>query len=764
MRTILRIMKTELEVLLFSPVAWILLVIFSVQVGVQFCDIFADQLRRIALGYSLYDLTKYIFGGSRGIYGSMLTGLYLYIPLLTMNLVSRELNSGSIKLLYSSPVSNFQIIIGKYLSVVVSGLILIGILLIPTLFTVFTIKDPDIPTILTALLGVYFTICAYGSIGLFMSTITKYPVVAVVGTLIILSVFNFIGDFGQEYDFVRDITYWLSIRGRSETFLDGMLCTTDILYFLLVIAFFISLSIIKLQGERLKLSKFRTVAKYLGLVIFTLTIGYLSSRPKMIAYYDATSTKRNTLSEGSQEVLKKIDSPLTMTTYLNFFDETYRNASPSERNSDLERFEKYTRFKPDMKMKYVYYYGKTYSQNIYERHPNLTEKEIFLKKCETYEVNPKNFLTEEEVNKIENLTGEQGRLVRTITTEDGRKAYLRTYADQYVHPFESQITVAFKTLVAKSPMIGFSVGHSERAGDDYTDKGYGSFANNVSYRQSLINQGFNVCDVSLSQPVPATIDALIIADPRSDFTADEFTNYKNFVDRGGNIFLLGEPKRENYINPLLSELGLNMSKGIVVEPSKQYLDDIVVSKFALVTNETLAYFSPLATKGKGVITPSVGALMVVDDKGFNIDTVLITKDKGSWVEEETTDFINEKSTINEKIGEKEKANATMLYLNRKVGEKDQRIFVIGDADCIANLELSTNRAGLDVVNFNLIVEVFRVFSYGEYPIETYRPRGTDDDIYVSQKMMPIINIAFSWIIPLLLLVYGVTLLLRRKRK
>lgn len=764
MRTILRIMKTELEVLLFSPVAWILLVIFAIQTGVEFCDIYADQLRRIALGYNLYDLTIFMFGGYGGIYASILTGLYLYIPLLTMNLVSRELNSGSIKLLYSSPVSNFQIIMGKYLSVVVSGLILVGILLLPTLFTVFTIKSPDIPTILTALLGVYLTICAYGAIGLFMSTTTKYPVVAVVGTLIILSIFNFIGDFGQEYDFVRDITYWLSIRGRSETFLEGMICTTDILYFLLVIVLFISLSIIKLQGERLKLSKLNTTMKYFTLVVVVLVIGYLSSRPTLIAYYDATSTKRNTLTEGSQEVLKEIDSPITMTTYANFLDGTYSTASPSGRNRDLERFEKYVRFKPDMKINYVYYYGKTSNERLYERYPNKTEKEIFLEQCEDYNLSPKKFLSEEEVMKLEDISGEYGRLIRVISTEDGRKAYLRTYNDQYVHPFESQITAAFKTLVAKSPMIGFSTGHEERASEDYSDKGYGSFAKNISYRQSLVNQGFKVCDVSLSQPIPEQIDVLVIADPRSDFTDTEFVNYKNFIDRGGNLFILGEPKRESHIRPLLSELGLNMSEGIIVSPSEQYLDDIVTSDFAPVTNEILAYLEPLASKNKSVITPTVGAIEVVADKGFTINNVLVTKANGSWIEKETTDFLNEKSTINEKIGEVEKSNTTMLFMNRKVGEKDQRIFVIGDADCIANLELTTNRAGLDGANFNLIIEVFRVFSYNEYPVETYRMRGADNNVFVPQKAMPLITIFFSWLIPLALLGYGILLLIRRKRK
>ena len=125
---------------------------------------------------------------------------------------------------------------------------------------------------LTGILGVFLTILAYGAIGLFMSTITKYQVVAVVGTLAILAILNFIGGVGQEYDFVRDITYWLSISGRAMVFINGMISTKDTLYFILVIFMFLGLSVIKLQGERLKLSKYNTSLKY-GRVVGCLVVG-----------------------------------------------------------------------------------------------------------------------------------------------------------------------------------------------------------------------------------------------------------------------------------------------------------------------------------------------------------------------------------------------------------------------------------------------------------------------------------------------------------
>ena len=70
------------------------------------------------------DLTLGIFGGQRGLFVAVQSYLYLYIPLLTMGLMSRELGSGSIKLLYSSPVTNVQIILGKYCSMLAYGLVL----------------------------------------------------------------------------------------------------------------------------------------------------------------------------------------------------------------------------------------------------------------------------------------------------------------------------------------------------------------------------------------------------------------------------------------------------------------------------------------------------------------------------------------------------------------------------------------------------------------------------------------------------------------
>ena len=163
--------------------------------------------------------------------------------------MSREFGSGSIKLLYSSPVTAGQIIWGKFLSMMIYGLILMGVLLVLVIFASCTVEAFDIPAALSGLLGLYLLTCAYAAIGLYMSCLTSYQVVAAVGTLAVLIVLNFIGSVGQDIAFVREITYWLSIKGRATVFIDGLICSEDLLYFMVVILFFLTLGIMKIEAH-----------------------------------------------------------------------------------------------------------------------------------------------------------------------------------------------------------------------------------------------------------------------------------------------------------------------------------------------------------------------------------------------------------------------------------------------------------------------------------------------------------------------------------
>ena len=223
-RMILDIARTELQTLFYSPIAWLTLIIFVVQASMTFSSVFGTYVERFNLGYRPVNLTQGIFSGFRGLYSSILPYLFYYFPLLTMGLMSRELSSGSVKLLYSSPVNNIQIILGKFVSMMIYALVFVGILLVFIIFGACTIDHFDFWLTVSGLLGVYLLICSYAAIGLFMSSLTSYQIVAALGTLSILFVLNMVGGLWQDIEWVRDITWWLSISGRANEFISGLIC------------------------------------------------------------------------------------------------------------------------------------------------------------------------------------------------------------------------------------------------------------------------------------------------------------------------------------------------------------------------------------------------------------------------------------------------------------------------------------------------------------------------------------------------------------
>ncbi|MEY8591274.1 Gldg family protein [Butyricimonas hominis] len=764
MKTIFRLAKTELRILFCSPVSWLILVIFAFQAGINFSDTFGGLLKRQALEYGLGWLTENTYAGYSGLLVSMLKSLYLYIPLITMGVMSRELSSGSIKFLYSSPITTTQIILGKYLSLLIYAGMLMCILLIYVLFGAFTIENMDLASVLTGLLGLYLLTCAYAAIGLFMSSITSYQVVAAMGTLAILAVLNYIGDVGQDIAFVRDITYWLSISGRAYQFLEGMICSEDVLYFFIVISLFILLSIMRLQEARKKRGTIVTAARYFAVVGGALFIGYLTSLPVSKFYYDATILKKNTLTPGSQEVVKNLDGALTITTYMNILDENYGSALPSELKSDFQRFEQYVRFKPDIKMKYVYYYAPSVEPSFNGRFMELQGKERAERICKIMHLDFDMFLSPDEINQIIDLKPEGYRFVRVLERENGQKATLRLYHDMMKHPSETEITTALKRFLVPAPKVAFLTGHGERNVNSAGDRYYYTFARSIYFRQSLINQGFDATELSISdQDIPEDVDILVIADMRSPLADDEMRKLECYIERGGNLFILGEPNRQEAMNPILTKFGVELMPGTLVQRNKDYLPTVITAK--LTENAAAQCFRYKQLKGWGasLVMPDASPLRYTTDNGYDIKPIAVTLSKDSWNELETTDFLDGELSINASIGEKEQSYPVVISLTRPRGDKEQRIVIAGDADCISNTELANDRNGILAANFNFISETFKWLSYGEFPIDTSRPESIDNTIYLTRNANLWIQIFALGVIPFLLAFAGFMAWYKRKR-
>ncbi|WEK35033.1 MAG: Gldg family protein [Candidatus Pseudobacter hemicellulosilyticus] len=764
MKPIYKIARTELKQLFFSPIAWLILVIFTFQSAMVFTDIFDGLVRRQVIGWKLYMPTISSFAGMQGAFTIIQQYLYLYIPLLTMGVMSREFSSGSIKLLYSSPLTSRQIVFGKYLALVIYSGVLTAILAVFGGFAAATIKEADIPFILTGLLGLFLLTCAYAAVGLFMSSLTSYTVVSAMGTLGIFAVLSYVKGIGQEVEFVRDITYWLAISGRSDTFISGMITSEDLLYFVIVISLFLGFTIIKMQGARQRRSWLVSSGRYAMVFGIAMLLGYFSSQPKLMTYYDATATKVNTLTKGSQEVLKHLDEELTITTYTNMLDENHWIALPASYKWDVDRFKQYIRFKPEIKLKYTYYYEKTDNKQLEKQFPTLNSEQLVDTMVKLYDWKF-DIIPYKDIRNQVDLAPERFHFVRHLKTASGKEAFLRVYDDMMRLPSETEITAAFKRLVMdKLPTVGFLSGHGERKSDAEEDRGYNMFAQEKSFRYSFINQGFDFEDITLDKEIPDYIRVLLIAEVRKPLTPEEMTRLNNYIDRGGNCIIAGEPGRLEFMNPIVEKLGVRFEPGMLVKPDKKFQSNLLLLKPTKAAEDVAFHFKNIRTREQLLPMPTASPLSFSTDKGFSVTTLFTSDSSGSWVEKETTNFIDDTVVYNPKAGEVEQPYPVALALSRKIKDKEQKIIVTGDADFLSNGELMMSRKDVSPANFNFISGAFFWLTDGELPADMRRPPTPDKELRLNKTSWAISKAFLKWGLPIGLMLAGLYIWIRRKRR
>ena len=760
----LRIARIELNTMFYSPVAWLVLVIFAFQVGMSFSEVMDSYIHNKLMGYGGYAITGGLFSGMRGIFPPVTNYLYLYIPLISMGLMSREYASGSIKLLFSSPISNGSIILGKYLAIMAYGLTLTLILLGYVIYACFAVENLDLPFALTGVLGIFLLLCTYSAIGLFMSAITSYQVVAGVGTLAVLAALNYIGEIGQSTELIRDLTYWLSIRGRVYEFISGMNPSEAVIYFLALILFFLSLSVIKLNTDRAERNLRRRILTYGAVCVSLIAVALVSARPECKFYLDATRPDSNTLARESLDIMARLDAPMTITTYVNVLDQNAYSVMPVNRNTDLRRFEKYLRFKPEIKMKYVYYWADCGNDQLRERYPGRSDEELARIVCEANGMKFRKLLNKEQIDRMIDLAPEGYHIIRLVEYGDGQSTVLRMFDDIEKHPGEAEISAAFRRFLDPSPRVALITGHSDRTMDNPGDRGYNLFSHNLTFRNSLVNQGFTPEELNLAeQEIPEGIDIVVLADLKTPLSEVEQARLDAYIARGGNLYLLADMNRAEVMNPLAHMLGLEFGEDLLVQPTKDQDPTLLPAVIAESAAEIYPRFGKLRNYGYRMAVPGgVEIRPWGNDSTFRRIPLLVTDSEGVWNERETTDFIDDVPQFNPAAGERQGEYLLSVALTRRVGDKEQRIVVSGDADCISNSGLSA-QYWFASSNFSLISGAFRWMSYDQFPVDTSHPDPIDNEIRPGKPARKWNKIAMMGIVPGLLLLAGIALIVKRQR-
>ena len=176
----------------------------------------------------------------------------LLIPAITMKSFADEFNKGTIELLKTKPISNWQIVMGKFFA----SVLLVIVALIPTftyIFTIYQLGNPvgniDFGSIIGSYMGLFFLVTTYTAIGLFTSTLSKNQIVAFISgvliTFILFEGFDAISNLmGNDLSLKQ-----LGIKKHFKSISRGVIDTRDVLYFISVTVFFLDLTKIRLDNE-----------------------------------------------------------------------------------------------------------------------------------------------------------------------------------------------------------------------------------------------------------------------------------------------------------------------------------------------------------------------------------------------------------------------------------------------------------------------------------------------------------------------------------
>ncbi len=197
-------------------------------------------------------VTTNIFVGQQAslgtFFGVAFWSLFFFIPAITMRMIAEENKAGTIELLITKAVSDWQIVMGKFLAC----LILVAIALICTLpyyITISQLGNIDDGSVIGGYFGLLFLSACYISIGLFASSLTQNQIVSILLALLISVFFHFLFDVigGAFTGFMGEVFNYLSIRAHFESLSRGVIDSRDIIYFLSIISLGLILSQVMLS-------------------------------------------------------------------------------------------------------------------------------------------------------------------------------------------------------------------------------------------------------------------------------------------------------------------------------------------------------------------------------------------------------------------------------------------------------------------------------------------------------------------------------------
>jgi ABC-2 type transport system permease protein len=253
MTNILAIAQKELKSYFASPIAYIVIGLWALLYGWFFTFILNYFLRQSlqmsqfgAQGPQAMNINQQMI---RPLLQNVTILVLFLMPMVTMRTYAEEKRSGTIELLLTSPITDFQIIMGKFLG----AMALYGVMLLVSLIHIgvlFAFGNPEWKPVITFYLGLLLLGGCFVSLGLFISSLSKNQIVAGTVTFAVFLLLWIVSWIGSIIPGAEKLTSYLSIVDHFDDFTKGVIDTSHLIYYLSFITLGLFLTAKSVESER----------------------------------------------------------------------------------------------------------------------------------------------------------------------------------------------------------------------------------------------------------------------------------------------------------------------------------------------------------------------------------------------------------------------------------------------------------------------------------------------------------------------------------
>lgn len=481
--------------------------------------------------------------------------LMFLIPAITMRMFAEENKSGTLELLFTKPITDWQIILGKYWA----ALTIVFIAIIPTLIYAYSISqlgnpvgNLDVPGIAGSYIGLLLIASVFVAIGLLASSLSENQIISFI-LAVFLCFLMFAGLFSASGLFSGQWTIYikeLSLSYHYEAMSRGLIDTRNLSYLISISAFMLIITQLKLGARFFSLPKLKNRILLRSSILLVVLFGLNVISANLYQRIDFTSDKRYTLKPATEDMLGQLDQPLSVEILLSgdlpaqyqrltqALDQTTKdfnaqspnlitsfNTDPGDAASTEERNENYN---------YLMSQGFSPVRAFFTENGNQVNKLIFPYVILRYN---------QQAAAISIFEGKTG-----VSPDE--------VINQAVENLEFALAVGIQRLAQLGrKQVGIVQGHGELDSLDI-----------AGFKAEMV-QYFDLVELELSDVGIEQMDALVIAKPKEAFSREDKFILDQYIMQGGKVVFM--------IDALTENMTQAAGQGTLALPIDHNLDDLL---------------------------------------------------------------------------------------------------------------------------------------------------------------------------------------------